>query len=139
VLTINKDIASDKLAEVVVSINNINLSQPVFDGKFFAGSEVALRANGGQQPVKGWRIIQVNTDGSQSEHTVNGEEYSFIMPLCKSLTVNALFETTGIHTVSTSDKHSDTWYTIDGCRLNGYPQHPGLYIHAGRKVVISTP
>lgn len=136
-LTINKDISSDQLTEVIVSINNINLSQPVFDGKSFAGSEVALRANGGQLPMKGWRIVQVNTDGTQSEHTVDGEEYTFMMPLCKSLAVNALFDTSGIHTLTTSVQHSNAWYTIDGRCLNGRPQHPGIYIHAGRKIVIS--
>ena len=136
ILTINKEISSDKLADVTISINDITLSQQVFDGKFFSGSEVVLRAEGGQQPVKGWQIVQVNNDGSQRENTVNNETYTFTMPSCKSLTVNALFEISGIRTVTISDKQSYAWYSLDGRRLNGSPQQRGLYIHAGRKVVV---
>ena len=136
ILTVNKDIPSEKLAGVAVSINDIPLSQPVFDGKFFSGSEVILHAEGGSQPVKGWQMVQVNDDGSQSERMVDGEQYAFTMPSCRSLMVNAVFETSGIHTILASDKQDDTWYTIDGRRLNGRPQQSGLYINAGRKVVV---
>ena len=136
ILTVNKDIPYDKLADVTISINHITLSQQVFDGKFFSGSEVVLRAEGGQQPVKGWQIVQVNNDGSQTENTVNNEQYTFTMPSCKSLTVNALFEISGIRTVTIPNKQSDSWYSLDGRRLNGRPQYRGLYIHAGRKVVV---
>ena len=136
ILTVNKDIPSEKLAGVAVSINDIPLSQPVFDGKFFSGSEVTLHAEGGSQPVKGWQMVQVNDDGSQSERMVDGEQYAFTMPSCRSLMVNAVFETSGIHTILASDKQDDTWYTIDGRRLNGRPQQSGLYINAGRKVVV---
>ena len=137
ILIVNKAVPSDKLADVTVSMNGIPLSQSVFDGKFYAGSEVVLRAEGGQQPVKAWRIIQVNNNGSQSENVVNGEQYTFTMPSCKSLIVNALFETSGIRTITTSDQPSDAWFTLDGRRLNGRPQQPGLYINGGRKVVVS--
>ena len=137
ILIVNKAVPSDKLADVTVSMNGIPLSQSVFDGKFYAGSEVVLRAEGGQQPVKAWRIIQVNNNGSQSENVVNGEQYTFTMPSCKSLIVNALFETSGIRTITTSDQPSDAWFTLDGRRLNGRPQQPGFYINGGRKVVVS--
>jgi hypothetical protein len=137
VLTVNKDVASEALADVTVSICDIPLTQPVFDGKFFAGREVVLRATGGAQPVKGWQLVQVNDDGSQSERVVDGEHYAFTMPSCRSLTVNALFETSGVHTLTTTHQPSDAWYTLDGRRLNSRPQQRGIYVHAGRKVVIS--
>lgn len=135
-LTVNKDIPSEKLSDVAVSMNDIPLSQPVFDGRFFAGNEVILRAEGGEQPVKGWQMVQTNYNGSQSETVVDGERCVFTMPSCKSLTVNALFETTGIRTMMVTDNHSDAWYTLDGRRLNARPQHSGIYIHSGRKVVV---
>ena len=135
-LTVNKDIPSEKLADVTISMNKIPLSQPVFDGQFFSGSEVILRAEGGGQPVKGWQMVQVNDDGSQSERMVDGEQYAFTMPSCRSLMVNALFETSGIHTIMASNNQDGAWYSIDGRRLNGYPQQSGLYINAGRKVVV---
>ena len=137
ILTVNKEIASEQLAGVTVSINDIPLSQPVFDGKFFAGNEVVLHAVGGVQPVKGWEIVQENSRGSKSEQVVDGEQYTFTMPTCKSLTVNAVFETSGIRTVTTSEQPSDAWFSMDGRRLNGRPQQRGIYIHAGRKTVIS--
>ena len=31
---------------------------------------------------------------------------------------------------------TDTWYTLDGRRLNAQPSKPGLYIHNGKKLVI---
>jgi alpha-amylase len=30
----------------------------------------------------------------------------------------------------------DSWYDMSGRRLDGKPAQPGIYIHAGRKVVI---
>ena len=135
-LTVNKEIPSEKLADVAISINDIPLSQQVFDGKFFSGNEVILHAESGGQPVKGWKIIQKNNDGSRSEIVIDSEQYVFTMPSCKSLSANVLFETTGIHTITTSDKQYDSWYTIDGHRLNGRPRHGGVYINSGRKVVI---
>ena len=137
-LTVNKSISSDKLAGVTVSINNIPLSQPVFDGKYYAGSEVVLRATGGTNLVKGWQIVQVNNDGTKTENVVDGEQYVFTMPSCKLLTVNALQETSGVHAIMVSDPSpDDAWYTLDGRRLSGRPQQRGLYIHAGRKTVVS--
>ena len=136
ILTVNKEIASEKLTDVEISMNDIPLSQPVFDGKFFSGSEVILRAEGGEQLVKGWKMVQVDHDGSQKERVVEGEQYAFTMPSCRSLAVNVLLETSGICTITVSDRQDDTWYTIDGRRLNGRPQRSGLYINAGRKVVV---
>lgn len=48
-------------------------------------------------------------------------------------------ESTGIKTISeTSDhsKFSDTYFTLDGRRINDLPATPGLYIHNGKKIVI---
>ena len=136
ILTVNKSISSDKLAGITISINNIPLSQPVFDGKFFVGREVVLRADGGTLPVKGWKIVQVDNRGKKSEQVVDGEQYTFTMPSCKMLTVDALFETSGILILTASDPQSDSWYTVDGRRLKGRPQHRGLYINSSRKVVV---
>ena len=98
---------------------------------------MVLRADGGAQPVKGWKIVQENRRGTKSEQVVDGEQYTFTMPSCKSLTVNAVFETSGIRTMTTSGQSSDAWFSLDGRRLNGRPQQRGIYIHAGRKTVVS--
>ena len=136
VLTVNKDVASDKLEGVTISINDIPLTQPVFDGKYYAGRQVTLRAEGGQQPVTGWQIVQVDNNGTTSTSEVEGAQHVFTMPSCKSLTINALFNTSGIRTITTDNRPDDDWYRLDGRRLQGLPNHPGLYIHQGRKVIV---
>lgn len=47
-------------------------------------------------------------------------------------------ETTSIESVqgSVPTVQSESWYTLDGRRLNGMPTQPGVYIHGSNKVVI---
>ena len=46
-------------------------------------------------------------------------------------------DATGINDVKTNSKtHSESWYTLDGRKLNGKPTVKGMYIKGGRKVVI---
>mgnify|MGYP002974469998 FL=1 len=37
----------------------------------------------------------------------------------------------------TNKKDTDTWYTLDGIRLNAAPTQKGFYIHQGKKIVIT--
>ena len=103
-----------------------------------AGKQVTLKAEGGEQSVVGWSFVRVNNDDTTDEYTVSSAEYTFEMPVCKSLTVNAVFGTTGIGSL-TSDSPSleekGSWYDLSGRRLTGKPAHSGLYIHDGRRVV----
>jgi hypothetical protein len=51
--------------------------------------------------------------------------------------VNAKGETTGIRSIDNGQWIIDnSWYSLDGRRLNGKPTTKGLYINNGRKVVI---
>ena len=46
-------------------------------------------------------------------------------------------DATGINDVTTNPKtHGESWYTLDGRKLNGKPTVKGMYIKSGRKVVI---
>lgn len=45
--------------------------------------------------------------------------------------------TTAIDTLTVDDSN-DSWYTIDGLKLNGKPQRKGLYIKNGKKVYINS-
>ena len=138
-LTVNKEVEADQLDGVTITMNNIQLSQPLFDGKFYMGRTVTLKATGGQHPVKGWKVVQKNEDGTTTEQTVDGAQYSFAIPSCQSLAVNALLETTGISNASLNNNEqriNNKWFTIDGRQLNGYPQQRGIYIYNGRKVVV---
>ena len=135
-LTVNRDIETERLSDVTITMNNIKLSQPFFDGKFYQGRWVSLSAEGGQQPVKGWKLVQKNSDGTTTEQEIDGVEYGFTMPSCQSLAIDALFETSGINDVTLKNDQIITdnhWYTLDGRRLNGRPQQHGIYIHGGRK------
>lgn len=44
---------------------------------------------------------------------------------------------TAIKTLAVDDSN-DSWYTIDGLKLNGKPQRKGLYINKGKKVYINS-
>ena len=44
---------------------------------------------------------------------------------------------TAIKTLTVDDTN-DSWYTIDGLKLNGKPQRKGLYINKGKKVYINS-
>jgi arabinogalactan endo-1,4-beta-galactosidase len=55
----------------------------------------------------------------------------------KSLTnLKEFLTTTGISSVNTKHADNDTWYTLDGRRLNGKPAARGLYIHNGKKIIV---
>ena len=45
-------------------------------------------------------------------------------------------EVEGIASAKVSGDARDSWYTVDGVKLNGAPKRKGLYIHNGVKVVI---
>ena len=45
--------------------------------------------------------------------------------------------TTAIDTLTVDDNSNDSWYSIDGLKLNGKPQRKGLYINNGKKVFIN--
>ena len=44
---------------------------------------------------------------------------------------------TAIDTLTVDDSSNDSWYSIDGLKLNGKPQRKGLYINNGKKVYIN--
>ena len=50
----------------------------------------------------------------------------------KSFTVT---KATGIDTITT-DTTDDTWYTLDGKKLNAKPTSKGIYVHRGKKIVM---
>ena len=51
------------------------------------------------------------------------------------LTLNVVDnENTAIGTIMADSNDGDSWYTIDGLKVNGKPQRKGLYIKNGKKV-----
>ena len=45
-------------------------------------------------------------------------------------------ETDGIHTIDNGQLTNDSWYSINGVKLQGKPTQKGLYILNGKKVVV---
>ena len=139
-MTVNTNLAADDLACVEITFNGVKLSEGKFDGNFFAGRKVTLKATpvNGKQVTK-WTIWKRKSDNTGSSRTVvNGAECSFDIPAdCPGVTVNAtLADATGIESVSIQQSSITTshYYTLDGRRV----EHPtkGIYIHEGKKVVV---
>jgi hypothetical protein len=59
--------------------------------------------------------------------------------MTRSIVLNIGGETTAIEVGGVKEVREvrdDSWYDMSGRRLDGKPAQPGIYIHAGRKVVI---
>ena len=142
VLTVNKALEEDVRSGLRVSINDIPLSEGMFDGKFFANRELNLvgEAAGGQL-IAGWKVVQVNTDGTQSSQTVDGQQLSMLMPACRSLTINAVMNSTGIEEVQQAeDEGSYSVYDLRGIKVTAPQKGRGLYIiRKGNKSIIAKP
>ena len=97
-VVINKGI-EEKPDEVF--INDIKLSKGVFDGKLFPNRQITLEGKTEGEPfVTGWDIEQTSSSGSVTKTHVDGAIYSFNMPACKSLAINAVLgNQTGIANV----------------------------------------
>lgn len=93
-MTINANHTENQLNKVQVEFNGITLSKARFDGKFFDGRDITLKAqsNNDWTTVKGWNIISTN-NGEESKETVYGDEYTFTMPACSKLEIEVLTET----------------------------------------------
>ena len=113
-LTVNKDVSD--LGNIQVSINDVKLSDGVFDGKFFANRTITLNATpaDGKQ-VTGWDITTTATNGTVTPSHVEGALYTFTMPTCKSLSIKAVIGTTAI-----SHTKGDTSFSW---RVNGNQLH----------------
>lgn len=116
-MTVNKGMTD--LGNIQVSINDVTLSEGIFDGKFFAGRNVTLSATVADgKTVTGWDITTTPTTGAATTKHVEGTTYSFTMPTCKSLAIKAVIGTTAINTVKQNQTQSTQYYSIDGKRLS---------------------
>ena len=68
--------------------------------------------------------------------TVKGAETTGEKGLTAPIVMNVSKVATAISTIATDSKVDNNWYNIQGQKLNGMPSVPGIYINAGKKVVI---
>ena len=90
-VTINKEMATTDLPDEVL-VNDIKLTRGVFDGKLFLNREITLEGNtdfANDQIVTGWRI-KTTTNGVTVTEDVVGATYTFNVPSCESLSINAI-------------------------------------------------
>jgi ethanolamine utilization protein EutA (predicted chaperonin) len=74
--------------------------------------------------------------GAQRAYFLIGDN-AVLAPQLTSFNINFGGETTGIRLIDNGQLIIDnSWYTIDGRKLDGKPSTKGLYINNGRKVVI---
>lgn len=89
-MTIN---TNQEQVEGSYTFNGIKLSKGCFDGKFYAHRSVTLQGEAPEgKEVTGWDIIQVATNGVVKNDHVPGNSYSFTMPACQKLIIQAVVE-----------------------------------------------
>lgn len=77
-----------------------------------------------------------NIDAFHAYFILNGITAGDIIEQEGRIVLNFDDESTSISLISNPSEESDSWYTIDGRRLNGKPTKKGIYIVNGKKVVI---
>ena len=111
-MTINKSLSGAESLDI--TFNGVTLNNGIFDGKFFPNRNVTLE---GRAPegyvVRGWEIQKKSSSGIDTQQ-IDGERCSFQMPICSSLTINAILgEATAIDILRESEW---TWQR-DGDRI----------------------
>ena len=119
-LTINKGM--EELGNIQFTVNDIPLSEGVFDGKFFGGRTVRLNATSADgRQVTGWDITSVTSNGTTQKH-VDGASYTFTMQTNGTMIIKAVIGTTDIHSIQKGNFQDTQYYSLDGKRLK-QPQH----------------
>lgn len=135
-MTVNKDM--EDAAEGHILFNGVELSNGTFDGKFIVGRKITLEpGEASTLNVTGW---EVTADGTSNNY--QGARLEFEMPQCNKLAIKALFDTTGISIIPTSDTKSQDVYDLNGRKirsgsmsLDGLPR--GIYIIGGKKAFVN--
>ena len=132
-MTVNKNI--ENAAEGHFLFNGVELTKGSFDGQFVIGRKITLEP--GEESalnVTGWEVV---ADGTSTNY--QGAKLELDMPQCKTLTIKALYDATGISIIPTANNAQNV-YDLNGrmvrsgsTSLEGLPR--GIYIVGGRKVV----
>ena len=128
-LSVNKAATETERSEMEIDMNGITLSEALFDGKFFKDRRITISGKSLREGyiVKGWKVTTTDNNSKESTETVEGSSYSFLMPSCKSLAIEAIVDTdTGINQVLSDDTPAD-YYNLKGVRINT-SQHPEVII-----------
>ena len=128
-LTINKTTGESERAEMEITFNGVKLSEALFDGKFFQDRRVNLSGKSLREgyTITGWKVTTKDNNSKETTETVEGSDYSFLMPSCKGIAIEAIVGAdTGIHSVLSDEQPAD-YYDLKGVRING-KRHPDVII-----------
>lgn len=126
-LSINENITDSEKDAITVSLNGISLSKKTFNGKMYESCEITLLpgvAEDGASQVNGWDIREISSKGAVTISHVDTPEYTFSMPNCSSLTINATFgeynsiDAPEIATLSPITDGNVTYYNTNGIKTN---------------------
>lgn len=128
-LTINTSADEAERSEMEITFNGVKLSEALFDGKFFKDRRVNLSGRSLREGyiVKGWKVTTKDNNSKETTETVDGSDYSFLMPSCNGISIEAIVGIdTGIHSIL-SDNQPSEYYNLKGVKLNG-KRHPEVII-----------
>ena len=125
-LTVNKAMDENQRAEIEIQMNGVKLSEGFFDGKFFKDRRMTITGSSLKDGyvITGWKITTTDNSNVQKTEVVEGAEYSFLMPSCRSMAIEAVIgEDTGINGV-VMDNNTAVHYNLKGIRIKGndYPE-----------------
>ena len=89
--TVNTQLSVEEQQSVQYLINGIPLSKGVFNGKLFGNRRITLEGVGTDNwGVTGWTVKWVSSNGVLTTENPSGSTYSFNIPSCHQLIINAV-------------------------------------------------
>lgn len=118
-LKINQNLTDAQLSEVPVMMNGVTLSTNKFNGKFFQDRMVTLHGDPVDgKCITGWTVKTISSNGSVETTEIEGDTYTFAMPKCSRLEIDAIIGAEqGIDNVFTDQSVKPLFiYDVNGVR-----------------------
>ena len=134
-LTVNKSMDENQRGEIEILMNGVKLSEAFFDGKFFKDRRMTITGSSLKDgyTITGWKVTTTDNSNVQKTEVVEGAEYSFLMPSCRSMAIEAVIgEDTGINSVIVDSKNAEH-YNLKGVRIKGTNSPEIIISRQGKK------
>ena len=134
-LTVNKSMDENQRGEIEILMNGVKLSEAFFDGKFFKDRRMTITGSSLKDgyTITGWKVTTTDNSNVQKTEVVEGAEYSFLMPSCRSIAIEAIIgEDTGINSVIMDNKTAEH-YNLKGVRIKGTNSPEIIISRQGKK------
>ena len=134
-LTVNKSMDENQRGEIEILMNGVKLSEAFFDGKFFKDRRMTITGSSLKDgyAITGWKVTTTDNSNVKKTEVVEGAEYSFLMPSCRSIAIEAIIgEDTGINSVIMDSKNAEH-YNLKGVRIKGTNSPEIIISRQGKK------